>query len=98
MAAIWAQLSLPSLPVSFFLWASPEVRVQRRYRQIGSSYEKVSKELAERDLRDATRSFAPAEVAQDAFIVDTSHASVEEIEKNLLSIVRFKLGGGQFKG
>jgi cytidylate kinase len=54
----------PDAPLKIFLTASPEVRAQRRYKQliekgIAANLGALSRDLAERDARDANRAVAP---------------------------------------
>ncbi len=61
----------PKAALKIFLTASPEERAQRRYKQLkdkGSdvSLAALSREIAERDLRDSTRAVAPLRPAADA--------------------------------
>jgi cytidylate kinase len=59
-----ATIVFPDAPLKIFLTASPEVRAQRRYKQliekgIAANLGALSRDLAERDKRDATRAVAP---------------------------------------
>ena len=69
----------PETPYKFYLDASPEERARRRSRE-GSS-----DPVAERDRLDATRATAPLIIPEGAFVVDTTHLSLEEVIATVLS-------------
>jgi CMP/dCMP kinase len=86
----------PSAPVKFFLEADPNVRAQRRHRELvaaghGGAIEQTSAELAGRDDRDRSRSMAPLVPADDAHHIDTSRLSAEEVVNRMLAMVTAKL-------
>ena len=86
---------LPKADVKFFLTASPEVRAQRRYEEMkakGSkdSYEKVLKEVNDRDHADMTRSVAPLKQTRSHILVDTSDMTIDEVIAHMGAIVREK--------
>ncbi|HJV10116.1 MAG TPA: (d)CMP kinase, partial [Burkholderiales bacterium] len=59
-----ATVVFPDAKLKIFLTASPEVRAQRRYKQliekgIAANLAALSRDLAERDARDANRAVAP---------------------------------------
>lgn len=74
----------PDAPAKFFLTASPEVRAERRYKQLLAQGECVnlrslSNEIAARDARDSSRSVAPLKPASDAVVIDTGTMSIDEV-------------------
>lgn len=75
---------LPDADLKIFLMARPEIRAQRRWKElkekgIDISYEKVLENVIQRDTIDSTRSEAPLRPADDAMMVDTSDMSIEEV-------------------
>ncbi len=69
----------PEAEVKFFITASVEARVLRRFRElqglgVATSLEDVTADVVARDARDAVRTL----VAADAIVVDTSDLGVEE--------------------
>jgi cytidylate kinase len=90
----------PDAALKIFLTASPEVRAQRRYKQliekgIAANLGALSRDLAERDKRDATRAVAPLVPAPDSQVLDSSGLSVEEVADRVLKLWRQKLSGGR---
>jgi cytidylate kinase len=81
----------PNADVKIFLDADPTVRAQRRVLQNGSNStdeaHRVQAEIAARDERDRTRAVSPLVAAADAFIVDTSHKSIDEVVAEVEMIV-----------
>ena len=83
----------PAAPLKIFLTATPDERARRRYNQLkdkGSavSLATLSREIAERDLRDSTRSVAPLRPASDAFVIDSTGVAVEAIIERVIELGR----------
>ena len=81
----------PDAPLKIFLTASAEERALRRYKQLkdkGSdvSLPALSREIAERDLRDQTRQVAPLRPAADAEVIDSTGLSVEAVVARVLDL------------
>jgi cytidylate kinase len=82
----------PEAEKKIFLIASPEIRAERRLKDlenqgIKGDLEEILKGIKERDLRDSTRSVAPTKPALDAFVLDTSHLSIQEVFKECVSFI-----------
>ena len=87
---------LPEAQVKVFLTAKPEVRAKRRQldllqRGTDEPYEKILKEIQERDWNDSHRATAPLKQADDAVLLDTSELTFAESEDALLNIIREKV-------
>lgn len=87
----------PDAQLKIFLTASPEVRAQRRYKQliekgIAANLGALSRDLAERDARDATRAVAPLVPAPDSQVLDSSALSVEEVADQVLKLWQARAG------
>jgi cytidylate kinase len=88
----------PEAALKIFLTASPEVRAQRRYNQliekgIAANLGALSRDLAERDARDANRAVAPLAPAPDSQVLDSSSLSVETVADRVLQLWRDKVTG-----
>ncbi len=69
---------LPNADVKIFLMADPEVRAQRRAKELDSSLaQTVLEEIKTRDARDGNRKTAPMQIAEDAITLDTSFLDIE---------------------
>ena len=67
----------PDAEVKLYVTASPEIRAERRHKELlsrgePSIYARVLQEIQERDARDSGRAAAPLRQAEDAFPLDTS--------------------------
>lgn len=76
-----------------FLTASVEARAQRRYKQlmekgIPASIHNLSRDLHERDTRDAARAVAPLRQMPDARLLDTTDMGVDEAVNQVLAWYR----------
>ena len=74
----------PQAEVKFYLDAALETRAARRRQEWQHegrplSPEKVAREVAERDRRDASRATAPMRAAADALIIDTTDLNPQEV-------------------
>ncbi len=90
----------PDAPLKVFLTASPDVRVQRRYKQlidkgIDANLAALSRDLAQRDARDAARAVAPLAPAPDALLLDSSDRSLDEVVARILGWCRERNLGGR---
>jgi len=85
----------PDAALKIFLTAGPEVRAQRRYKQliekgIAANLSALSRDLAERDRRDASRAVAPLVPAPDSQVLDSSGLSAEAVADQVLKLWRQK--------
>ncbi|MEX2239327.1 MAG: (d)CMP kinase [Burkholderiales bacterium] len=90
----------PDAPLKVFLTATPEVRAQRRYKQlidkgIDANLAALSRDLAQRDARDAARAVAPLVPAPDALQLDSSDRPLEEVVGLILEWCRERNLGGR---
>ena len=73
----------PDAPAKLFVTARPEVRAERRWRQLLGQGEtvrldEVLADIRLRDERDSARSAAPLVQAADAVLLDTSEMTIDE--------------------
>jgi cytidylate kinase len=83
----------PQAPLKVFLTASAAERAQRRYKQLKEkdssvSLAALSREIAERDRRDATRPVAPLVPAPDAIVLDSTDLDAHAVAEQLWSLGR----------
>jgi cytidylate kinase len=81
----------PQADLKIFLTATPEERALRRHKQLkdkGSdvSLPALSREIAERDLRDQTRQVAPLRPAPDACVIDSTGLEVGAVVGRVLEL------------
>ena len=82
----------PGADLKIFLTATPQERALRRHKQLkdkGSdvSLPALSREIAERDLRDQTRKVAPLKAAPDACVIDSTGMTVEAVIGRVLELM-----------
>lgn len=82
----------PDADVKVFLTATPEERAKRRYKQlkdkgIGVSLSALSRDIADRDRRDSERAAAPLRPADDAYVLDSSDMTIEDVTLEVLDRV-----------
>ena len=90
----------PDAGLKVFLTASVSVRAQRRYKQlidkgIDANLHALSRDLAQRDERDAARAVAPLAPAPDALLLDSSELPVDEVVGRILGWCRERNLGGR---
>jgi len=86
----------PDAEVKIFLVASLEERARRRYldliaRGIREPFEKVKREIEERDIRDMRREVAPLRPAPDSFVIDSTPNFPGETIERAVWIVKRRL-------
>ena len=74
----------PDAVLKIYLTATPEVRAERRYKQLKEkgdcvNLSRLTAEIAARDERDSTRTVAPLKPASDAVVIDTGKLSISEV-------------------
>jgi len=83
-------------PVKIFLTASAECRAKRRYEQlinkgVGANMRALLQSIKARDERDRTRPVAPLVPAVDAFLVDSSQLTIEQVFAQAIEFIDKKL-------
>ena len=82
----------PDADFKVFLTASASERAKRRYKQlkekgIDASLSKISQEIEQRDLRDQQRKTAPLMMAADAYRIDSSVMSIEQVIEEVVKLL-----------
>ena len=85
----------PHAEVKFFMTARPEVRAQRRYKELIEkgeqvTYEEVEANVRKRDYIDEHRETSPLVRTSDAVLIDNGDMTVEEEVEEMLKIIRSK--------
>ena len=87
---------LPNAEVKIYLTASSKERAKRRYNELiakgeSADLDKIEADIIERDERDMNRDIAPLKQADDAFLVDSSNMSIDEVVEKIMSIANNKI-------
>ena len=93
-----ATVVFPDAELKIFLTADPEIRAQRRYNQliekgIDANLRALSRDLRERDERDAKRAVAPLIPAPDSQVLDSSALSIDEVVERIVGWWQERIGG-----
>ena len=81
----------PDANFKFFLIAKPRIRAERRHKQIDDDSVKVDiieEEIKIRDKTDSTREIAPLRKADDAFKIDVSDLTIDEVFNKILQKIK----------
>jgi len=82
----------PETPHKFFLTARPEVRAQRRYRELlakgtATDVRTVLAETIQRDEQDSTRADSPLSYDDTYQVIDTSELTIEDVVRMIVATV-----------
>ncbi len=84
---------LPDAQVKIFLTASPEVRAERRYKELvekgmNVNYDDILNDVIERDYNDTHRETAPLKPADGCIIVNTTDIDFEQSVEKIISVIK----------
>ena len=79
----------PDAEMKIFLTATPEVRAERRFKELQEKGEQVNfdeilENVKQRDYIDTHREISPLRQAEDAVVLDNSHLTIEQQNEWLL--------------
>ena len=88
----------PNAELKLFVTASPEIRTERRFKELLSTEpnitrEEIRKNLEERDYLDSTRKESPLIQTEDAVVIDNSDINQQEQLELALELVRTRMNG-----
>lgn len=86
---------LPNAQCKIFLFASPECRAARRYKELiekgeDVKYEDVLADVNQRDYQDSHREIAPLKPTEESVMADTSELSLDESVEYIIGIIKEK--------
>jgi CMP/dCMP kinase len=86
----------PHADVKFFLDAGPKTRALRRYRELEATavqtLTEVEQDMTRRDANDQNRSLAPLKPAADAFRIDSTQLTVDQVVTQMVAQIRANFG------
>ncbi len=85
----------PNAQVKIFLDASAGERVKRRQLETGDDAQALTSQMSERDQRDRSRMESPLVQAPDAIYVDSDGKGIDEVEAEILKIIRTRTSNGK---
>lgn len=85
----------PDADVKLYINASPEVRAERRYKELQAKgdtviYARVLEDVKSRDARDMGRGASPMKPASDAFELDTSDLDADGVFAAVMDFINSK--------
>ncbi|MCM8784788.1 MAG: (d)CMP kinase [Candidatus Omnitrophica bacterium] len=83
----------PDAQLKIYLDASIEERAKRRYKQlkemgIEEDFEKIKKEIEQRDEKDRNREIAPLVKGDDYFYIDTTNLTIDQVVEKILLLFK----------
>jgi cytidylate kinase len=93
---------LPQADLKIFLTANEVVRAKRRHFELLSkgidvSFEEVYQDLLKRDQRDKNREVDPLKIVPEAWVIDTSDLSIEQVVKLIVAKAKVMMEQNQKK-
>ncbi len=84
---------LPDADCKIFLFASPECRARRRYKELvekGESvtFEEILDDVSKRDYQDTHREIAPLRPTDESIMADTSELTLEQSIEFIVNIIK----------
>jgi cytidylate kinase len=81
--------------LKIYLTATIHERANRRFKElikkgVKTSFEEVFENLKKRDTIDSSRDIAPLTVPNDAYVIDTTNLTVEEVVNRIMQFIRGK--------
>lgn len=91
-----ATVVLPDAEVKIFLFASPECRAERRYKELvekgeNVSFDDVLKDVNQRDYQDSHREIAPLKPSEESIMADTSELTLQESIDLIVNTIKEKI-------
>ncbi len=84
---------LPDAELKVYLTASVETRALRRYKELEEKGDKtplseIEESIRQRDERDMNREIAPLKQAEDAYFLDSSDLTIDEVVAKIEALVK----------
>ena len=84
---------LPDAKVKIFLTAAPEIRAERRYKELlekgtDTTFEEVLADVKQRDYNDSHRKIAPLKATEESIIVDSSDLDLEQSIEAIITAIK----------
>ena len=91
-----ATVVLPDAEVKIFLFASPECRAERRYKELvekgeNVNFDDVLKDVNQRDYQDSHREIAPLKPSEESIMADTSELTLQESIDLIVNTIKEKI-------
>jgi cytidylate kinase len=82
----------PDAEIKIYLDASPQVRAERRWRELRDrgielDLNEIKRDIIERDRKDSTRRDSPLRASEDAILIDTSDMTIEQVVHKIMTLL-----------
>lgn len=77
----------PAAALKLYVTASPRVRAERRFREIGGDIDEIEASIVKRDRFDSERAHSPLTEADDAVVVDTTGMTIDEVVAHIVDML-----------
>lgn len=81
----------PQAHAKIYLTADQTHRAARRAAEEGGSAENIMASQQQRDQQDSTRKVAPLQIPDHAFVLDTTHISLDDVVEKVEQFIRGKI-------
>ena len=81
----------PQAHAKIYLTADQTHRAARRAAEEGGSAENIMASQQQRDQQDSTRKVAPLQIPDHAFVLDTTHISLDDVVEKVEKFIRGKI-------
>lgn len=86
----------PEAELKIFMLADFQIRAERRQKELLErnqllNLDQVMENLRKRDLIDTTRAESPLRKAEDAYVIDTTHITIEEQVEEIINLATSKM-------
>ncbi len=83
----------PDAKFKFYLDASPQIRAERRFKELQGnglriSFVEVKEDLEKRDYADKNRKVSPLKISSDALYIDTTGLTITESAERIISCIK----------
>ncbi|MBQ8789320.1 MAG: (d)CMP kinase [Oscillospiraceae bacterium] len=87
---------LPDAELKIFLTAKPEIRAERRVKQllekgVEANFDDVLADVIQRDYNDSHRDFRPLKLAEDGILLDNSELNFEKTFEKIISLAKERM-------
>lgn len=87
----------PNAEYKFYLDADPVMRAQRRHQELQGKgvtidFTETQSDLQRRDHADTSRAVGALRRADDAYFIDTTHMSIEQVVQEMLTYIQSRTG------
>ena len=84
---------LPDAELKIFLTAKPEIRAERRVKQLAEkgvveSFDDVLADVIQRDYNDSHREFRPLKLAEDGILMDNTELPLDETVNKIIALAK----------